>query len=111
MSIHKEAHPLAGKLVYLNDKAKDAEGKSIKDVVYKIEDWWDRVAGKSWQVAEGNPAAIQYAVRAALNNIPLDDEVVYGKIGAFGYLFHVSWLNEESAVEDRGMDPSYRKGL
>ena len=43
--------------------------------------------------SDGNPAALKYAVRAALRepaSLPLDDEVVYGKVDIFGHLIHVS---------------------
>jgi hypothetical protein len=36
--------------------------------------------------ADGNPAALNYAARGV--GLPIDDEVVYGKIGAFGHLVH-----------------------
>jgi len=42
--------------------------------------------------ADGNPAALDYALRRAVDGLPLDDEVVYGKLGAFGKLIHVSQL-------------------
>lgn len=79
--IHNEPHPLAGELV-------NVEGQP-----YRIEDWWDRVSGDSWMVAvnNGNPAAYSYAART-LGSVPMDDEVVYGKLGPFGHLVHVTEL-------------------
>lgn len=62
---------------------------------FLIEDWWDRVAGKSWMHCDGNPACLTYAITLPVP--PLDDEVVYGKIGAFGVLVHVSFLTEIAA--------------
>lgn len=60
---------------------------------YRIEDYWDRLTGGSWMTADGNPAALQYAMHAlGGHTVPLDDEVLYGKIGPFGHLVHVSWL-------------------
>lgn len=91
--IHSEKHPLAGATVILHpvNPYEDVQ----ESAEYRIEDWWDRVAGKSWMDCEGNPACIQYAVRSSIpNNIPMDDEVVYGKIGYLGYLVHVSELGE-----------------
>lgn len=78
--MHTESHPLAGKTV----KALGEE--------YRLEDWWDVLTGGSWMNADGNPAAMNYAVRSAVAGLPLDDEVVYGKVGAFGHLVHVSEL-------------------
>ena len=85
---HEEPHPLAGKTVKII--AGEYEGKH-----YWIEDWWDKITGGSWMFAEGNPACLQYAMRSGLGNLPTDDEVVYGKIGALGHLVHVSELGEE----------------
>lgn len=76
MNIHSEPSPLAGKTVKLTSGDE-----------YVVEDWWDRVSGGSWMTAEGNPAALQYAFRAVG---VLDDEVLYGKIGHFGHLIHIS---------------------
>ena len=48
--------------------------------------------------AEGNPAALKYAMRTGLgmtlhgDDVPLDDEVVYVKIGGVGHLLHAAEL-------------------
>lgn len=61
----------------------------------EVEDWWDRVSGGSWTTAQGNPAALKYAVRTGIAAcVPTDDEVVYGKIGGLGHLVHVTELGE-----------------
>lgn len=62
---------------------------------FKVEDWWDRVSGKSWahssnNTAANNTAAINYALRVNRLKLPIDDEVLYGKIGHLGYLVHMS---------------------
>ena len=94
MSIHSTAHPLAGKTVAIRDGVTDpAQQAVVGGAEYRIEDWWDRVAGKSWGLCQGNPACLQYAMRGVANDLPLDDEVVYGKIGALGHLVHVSELD------------------
>lgn len=94
--IHGEAHPLAGQTVKLNATASDpTQGCVVEGALYRIEDWWDRVAGRSWTVCDGNPACLQYAMRTGLSgNSHLDDEVVYGKIDGLGHLVHVSELAE-----------------
>lgn len=58
-----------------------------------IEDYWQNVTGGlSWMDSNGNPAAMMYAIRTGSQgfDVPIDNEVVYGKIGSLGYLFHVS---------------------
>lgn len=82
MPIHTEPSEFAGTTVQV-----DIGRGGIED--YHVEDYWDRVSGGSWMYANGNPAALNYAMRTT-REIPLDDEVLYGKIGAFGYLVHVS---------------------
>lgn len=71
---------------------------SVQD--FAIEDWWENVGGCSWMNANGNPAALEYAIRhtecGANNNVPLlGNDVVYGKIGLFGHIFHVNELEIE----------------
>ncbi len=96
MTVHETPHPLAGKVVTISHGVEDpAQGAVRGGAEYRIEDWWDRVAGKRWGDANGNPACLHYAMRAAANRIPPDDEVLYGKIGPFGHLVHVSEIDLE----------------
>lgn len=94
MNTHAESHPQAGQTVTLNPKSDDAS--VVAGAVYRIEDWWDYATGGSWMDAEGNPAALKYAMRAGMSGgeIPMDNEVVYGKIGPFGHIVHVSELGQ-----------------
>lgn len=100
---HKEQHPLAGKTVRL---ALKKDGPNVKSGdAFRIEDWWDRIVGKSWGVCDGNPACLHYAMRSGFGGLPPDDEVVYGKVGAYGHLIHASELGEESGdapLQDEG---------
>lgn len=86
MSIHAQSHPLAGKTVTVD------LGGGLVD--YTVEDWWDRVAGISWQVAQYNPSCLKYAIRAGLAGLPANDEVVYGKSAGYGHLVHDSELGD-----------------
>lgn len=81
--MHAEPSPLAGKTVSIAKG--DLAGSTIT-----IEDWWDRIAGKSWMHCNGNPTCLAYAARDL--DAPLNDDVVYGKIGMFGVLVHVTFL-------------------
>ena len=49
--IHSEAHPLAGQTVTLALSRDAPDFKSGDE--YRIEDWWDRVSGRSWMDASG----------------------------------------------------------
>ncbi len=80
-------HALSGKTVKLKSQDPRLDGRE-----YEVEDYWQNVSGGSWADAVGNPAALQYAMRAAY--LPLDNEVLYGKVGPFGHLVHVSEIGD-----------------
>lgn len=42
----------------------------------------------------GNPCALDYAVRSLLDNLPMDNNVLYGKIGILGFMIHESEIRE-----------------
>ena len=107
--MHTESHPLANKTVILNETTRPSMPgidkalglMPLDDVVdpnpgveYWIEDWWDKLTGKSWMDSDYNPAALKYALRGGMGELPIDDDVVYGKIGSYGHLVHVSELGE-----------------
>lgn len=91
---HSESHPLAGKTVKINGSVDPVQQAVVDGAEFRVEDWWDRLGSGSWMFANGNPAALHYAMRSMKNGLPLDDEVVYGKIGSFGHIVHVSELSE-----------------
>lgn len=89
--LHSTPHPLAGKTVTITPAHPLSTHPVSGPVSFRIEDWDDRVLGKSWMVNDGNPACIAYAVRSAMGRLPIDNEVVYGKCPAgMGHLVHVS---------------------
>lgn len=92
---HTEPHLLAGRMVHL-DAAVQSGGNQILPSGYPltVDDWWDRMNGKSWRENPGNPAAMMYGIRAELSGLPLDDEVIYGHVNGLGYLVHVSEIGE-----------------
>ncbi|GAB1823542.1 hypothetical protein [Herbidospora sp. RD11066] len=83
---HAEPHPLAGSTIYLKSGSK-----------FVVEDWWDRLA-EPWQ-ASGAPVAVAYKVRAEAAGLPLDNEVIYGKIGN-GLLIHETEIDWKRGVVD-----------
>lgn len=54
--------------------------------------------GQSWMFMTGNPAAIIYGMRVGVAGLPLDNEVVYGKVDGLGHMVHVSEIVREDAV-------------
>lgn len=87
----REKHELAGKTVILNCKP---DPDNLNGQQFVIEDWQENVFGKSWMFCDGNPACLKYAMRSVMSGLPMDNEVVYGKVGPFGHLIHVSELGE-----------------
>lgn len=91
--IHEDSSPLQGKRVLIKDTCDQYAGQE-----FHVEDWWDRVGGASWKTMTTNPACVGYLLRLAGNSgIPVDDEVLYGKIGPFGYLIHVSEIEHDNS--------------
>lgn len=94
MTIHSQSHPAAGQTLKIRSGVVDPiQNLVLPGQEYHVEDYWDVVSGgRSWMNTSGNPAVMQYAIRSALNDLPLDDEVLYGKIGALGHIVHISEL-------------------
>ena len=88
----QEAHPLAGKTVKLKVKGTATDFKTGD--LFRLEDWWVNVGEKSWMMCAGNPACMMYILRVGQVGLPVDNNVVYGKVGMFGHLIHVSELGE-----------------
>jgi hypothetical protein len=86
--MHKEKSPIAGGFMFIKSGVPE-----LGDKIIHIEDWWDRISGKSWMFCNGNPAAMGYGIRAGLDHLPIDDEVLYGHIDGLGYLVHISELD------------------
>lgn len=84
----------AGKTVKIKDGFNDPYNGPIEaGTEYHVEGYWDEITGKSWMFSDGNPACLNYAMRSAIS-LPLDNNVLYGKIGAFGFLVHTSEVEE-----------------
>lgn len=88
----REKHELSGKTVRLNVNGEDPDTLNGQEFV--VEDWWINVAGQSWMTCDGNPACLRYAIRSAGAQLPIDNEVVYGKVGIAGFLVHASELGQ-----------------
>jgi len=92
--LHDIPHPLAGKTVKIKTHVTHPQDPNFGGADFTIEDWADRVFGKSWMFMDGHPASLIYAMRSAFSEIPIptDDEVVYGKVGCLGHILHISEL-------------------
>ena len=77
----------------------DATPGPVERLREAFDAWRDRVAGKSWMMCDGNPAALKFAVRSAAAGLPTDDEVLYGKIGGLGELIHISEIEQPAREE------------
>ena len=98
----RERSPLAGKTVKIKQTATHRQVPDFGGSEFRVEDWWQNVAGQSWMTCKGNPACLIYAMRSAENNLPTDNEVLYGKIGHIGHLVHVSEIEIAEAPQDEG---------
>ena len=92
--MHETKSSLAGKKVKIKAGVTHRQVPDFDQKEIEIEDWHDRIMGKSWMFCDGNPACLIYAMRTAFskNPVPTDDEVLYGKIDGLGYLVHISEL-------------------
>ena len=88
--VHEEKSALAGKIVKIKEDAVHPTVFPFGGSAFHVEDWWDRVYGMSWKNSTDNVACYVYALRNKI--LPQDDEVLYGKIGPFGHLVHMSEL-------------------
>ena len=93
--VHNEQSPLARNTVKIKKEVKHPQVSDFGGSEIHIEDWWDKVSGKSWMDCEGNPACLIYAARTGFsdNPVPTDDDVLYGKIGPYGHLVHLTELD------------------
>jgi len=92
--IHETQSKLAGRAVTLKKDVKHFQQPHFGGSEYNVEDYWDRVSDKSWMFSDGNIAAMVYGIRTGMSNLPIDDEVLYGKVGSFGHLVHISEIEE-----------------
>lgn len=88
--MHDSPHDSAGKTVKIKRDVYPLHGVPLAGQEFRLEDWWDRLGQGSWLEGQGNIACVLYATRVVHESLPLDEEVVYGKIGNFGHLIHVS---------------------
>ena len=91
--MHDKPSPLAGKTVKIKATSTHAQFPDWAGSEIEIEDWWDRVSDGSWMNATGNPACLVFAMRSVDNQLPTDDEVLYGhRKDGYGSLVHVAEL-------------------
>ena len=90
--MHLEKHSKAGQWVKIKPSVKHFQYEDFGGSEIRIEDWWDNLSGKSWEVSTGVPGCMVYAIRlASESTIPRDDEVIYGhRKDGFGSLVHVT---------------------
>ena len=96
--IHQNKSSLAGRIVTIKSSVKHPQFPTFGGSQITIEDWWDRVSGKSWMFANGNPACLVYAMRTGFSEIPIptDNEVLCGHTkDGLGHLLHISEIEEE----------------
>ena len=95
--IHSTQSELAGKVVKIKPHVKHFQQPNFGGSDFRVEDWWDRISGKSWGDCNGNPACMVYGFRIGMSNmqIPPDNEVLYGKVGCLGHLVHITEIEAQ----------------
>lgn len=84
-----------------NRKTYLINGGKYKGEKYWVEGLWKEVTGKSWMDSDGNPAALEYAIRSGMEgDTRFDNNVYYGKIGGLGKLIHETQIGEEVEPDD-----------
>lgn len=87
-------HRLAGQTVTLINAQDPVRGMVVAGAKFCVEDSvaalldspvWSGVTTTNWAVAN-------YRIRAARIDLPVDENVVYGKIGGLGHIVHESEL-------------------
>ena len=75
------------------EKVKIVKG-SLAGNEYIVEGYWDELEGESWLDTDFRPVILQYMMRVIneehLKDYRECDEVLYGKIGRYGYIVHVN---------------------
>jgi hypothetical protein len=84
--MHSKPHPRAGKTVAVSFRG------STRSVSFRLEDWHDRVFGKSWQDAPVDVVERDYSFRVSADYLPRDNEVVYGMLSGSRYIVHATEL-------------------
>jgi hypothetical protein len=81
---HPQKHPLAGRTVRVSIFDQDED--------FYVYDWFDRVFQAFWLSKAGGRSAQNYAKHAGFKGLPLDNEVVYGRVGKWGTIVHATEL-------------------
>lgn len=92
---HEYKNELSGKTVQVKFKHPHPQ-LNTRTAEFVVEDWWDRISDTGWQETYGSPVVVIYAERRKFDDLPLDEEVIYGKVGYFGYLVHASEIQGEA---------------
>lgn len=87
MRIRRARHPLAGQTVRLKEGIMPFMVGDAAGAEFVVEDWACNVFGCSVWDMNGNPAALEYAIRISSTH-PIDDNAVYGKVGIFAHIVH-----------------------
>jgi len=94
--IKNQIYKIKGNSKYFKNKY----GTSNPEI--KIEGTDKEALGHSWMIADGNPAAMLFAMRSGLEGLAFDSQtqVYYGKIDGLGELVYESEL-EKISVEPK----------
>jgi len=82
---------LKGKTVKIKPEVKHPQFSDFGGSNLRVEDWFDRLEGKSWKECTSRIGVMIYEIRVEMYGLPNDDEVLYGHTeNGLGHLVHIS---------------------
>lgn len=89
----REKFKYAGQEMRISNNALDLPtGQVLAGKTIEVEDYWQNVSGQSWMSSNGNPTAMLYGMRSGMQGLPINNDVVYGKVHGLGVMVHVTEL-------------------
>lgn len=89
--MHSESSPYKGKEVKIKQEVQHPQFPTFGGQSINIEDWFDRLEGKSWKECLNRIGVIVYELRTEMYGLPRDDEVLYGHTkDGLGHLVHIT---------------------
>lgn len=72
----------------------DNHGFNLGGAIFEVEGWCKNIFGDDWRNSDLFPIKVYLDRINDFNpSVPDDGQAVYGKIGMFGYIFHITELH------------------
>jgi len=90
---HDRPSELKGKTVKIKKEVFEPNTDFFISENFVVEDWYDRVRKKDWKREakfSTDCECLLYASRAESTNLPDDEQILYGKVGEWKHMMHIS---------------------